>query len=375
MLTPRKVKFTTQCLTLACAMALAASTTRADEQIHTYTVPKDHPALAPTQTQLGASAPASDIPISAAPIQWTLPDGWQELAPDSIRLGNFAVPGKDGGKAAVAVTSFPGSVGTELANFNRWRGQVGLAPVEADGMSSQPVTVDAIEGKLFDVAGASQRIVVAMIPRNGATWFFKMIGDAPTVAAANPAFLDFLKSVHFKGAPDAASAADPHAGLPGFHHPQAEAGAAAAAADAPVIAPKWDVPRDWVEQSPGPMIFKSFALSDSASGKADVTVSFFPGDVGGVAANVNRWRGQLGLPPVDASQLAGATESLDTAGGKATLVDLSGTDKKTGNPARLVGVIVPHGDNTWFYKMWGDGSLVAKDKDSFVQFVKSVHYP
>ena len=33
--------------------------------------------------------------------------------------------------------------------------------------------------------------------------------------------------------------------------------------------------------------------------KADVTVSIFPNDTGGVVANVNRWRTQVGLPETD----------------------------------------------------------------------------
>jgi hypothetical protein len=35
-------------------------------------------------------------------------------------------------------------------------------------------------------------------------------------------------------------------------------------------------------------------------GKAEVTVSAFPGDTGGLLANLNRWRGQIGLEPVQA---------------------------------------------------------------------------
>jgi hypothetical protein len=61
--------------------------------------------------------------------------------------------------------------------------------------------------------------------------------------------------------------------------------------------------------------------------------------------------------------------------GKATLVDFIGTDKKTGQPERLVAAIVPHGGNTWFYKLMGNGKVVGGQKDSFVQFVKTVHYP
>ena len=37
--------------------------------------------------------------------------------------------------------------------------------------------------------------------------------------------------------------------------------------------------------------------------------------------------------------------------------------------------MVPHGDNTWFYKLSGDGPVVGEEMEEFVKFVKTVHYP
>ena len=329
-----------------------------------------------TQTQPTAGSP--DIPINAAPIHWTLPAGWEEKPPDGIRLGSFAIKGENGGMASVAITSFPGAVGTELDNVNRWRRELTLEPVGVGDVVSKPVTVDSTEGKLYDLAGKSAQTVVAMIPRNGSSWFIKLRGDPATVTAAKPVFLEFLKSIHFGGeAGEAAlggaapAGVDPHAGLglQGLPTP------AAAAPEAATDGPKWNVPPQWAETPPRAMIFKGFEAVGDAGAKAEITVSFFPGDVGGVLGNVNRWRGQMGQPPVEASQLDGVTESVATLGGSATMVDFMGTDAKTGQPARLVGVIVPHGDNTWFYKMMGDAKVVKGQKDTFVQFVKTVHYP
>ena len=45
---------------------------------------------------------------------------------------------------------------------------------------------------------------------------------------------------------------------------------------------------------------------------------------GGELANVNRWRGQLRLPPTDAQQLSGESKSIDLEGSTATLVNLVG---------------------------------------------------
>ncbi len=342
---------------VACAVLVVDLNCHADDQIRYYTVPKEHPAAPAAETQPAQAAP--DIPVNSAPLHWTVPGSWQQLPPDGIRLGNFAVPGKDGGKAAVAITSFPGSVGTELDNVNRWRQQLGLASVDQSGVSSESVSVDTSDGKLFDLSGSTARTVVAMVRQNGATWFFKMNGDSGAVAEAKPAFMEFLKSVHFAGGSDAAAAATEPA--------------AQAAPTADSNSPKWSVPSDWVEKTPGPMLFKSFSIADAAGANAAVTVSFFPGDVGGTLANVNRWRGQMGLSSVEEDHLESVAEKLETAGGKATLVDIDGVGAKAGQ--RLVAAIVPHGENRWFYKLLGDKALVGKEKDSFVNFVKTVQYP
>jgi len=104
---------------------------------------------------------------------------------------------------------------------------------------------------------------------------------------------------------------------------------------------------------------------------AAVNVSTSAGDGGGLAANVNRWRGQLGLPPI--SEIL--TAPLDVAGGKAQLVEMSGTNAQTGQPSQLVAVIVSQPDQTWFYKLMGDAKVVAGQKDAFKQFVQSAKYP
>jgi hypothetical protein len=56
------------------------------------------------------------------------------------------------------------------------------------------------------------------------------------------------------------------------------------------------------------------------------------------------------------------------------LVDMSGTDMKSGGKTRLVGVIVPKGQQTWFYKLMGPAPLVEQQKDTFTKFVRGVKY-
>jgi len=347
---------------------------RRDDQIQTYTAPKDNqPPPPPSQSQPAPGmsmmgADASAVPVNSAPIHWTTPPGWKEMPPTSIRLGNFVVPGPGDKKAEVTITSFPGDVGGALANVNRWRREVGLADIAENEIVSEKAVVDSNEGKLYEMAGATERTVVAMIPRAGASWFFKMRGDSEVVAGAKPAFLEFLKSVHF-GAGDApAMPSNLHASM------GMGAGMGMPAAVESGDQPKWNAPANWAETPPGAMILKSYSVSGDAGQKAVVTISALGGEGGGTLANVNRWRGQLSLPEVAEDGLPKITQSLDVLGGKATLVDLSGTDA-AGQPSRMVAVIVPHGGQTWFYKLTGSGAVVAHEKDAFTQFVQTVRYP
>ena len=91
------------------------------------------------------------------------------------------------------------------------------------------------------------------------------------------------------------------------------------------------------------------------------------GDGGGLPSNVNRWRGQLGLGPQSEAELGQAISAIDTSGGKASFIDLSGKDARTGQDARLVGAIVAQGGRTWFYKLMGNDQVVSSQKRRFHQ--------
>jgi len=87
-------------------------------------------------------------------------------------------------------------------------------------------------------------------------------------------------------------------------------------------------------------------------------------------ANVNRWRGQIGLAPVAAEEIAGLTTKVTVAGEAATQVDF----KNVASGARMIVVTVPHAGNSWFYKLTGDATLVEAQKTDFTKFVQSVKY-
>lgn len=120
------------------------------------------------------------------------------------------------------------------------------------------------------------------------------------------------------------------------------------------------------------MVLASYNIS-AKEGSPTVTVSMFPGDVGGVLANVNRWRGQLGQPATTEADLPKLLQPIELPDAQGTLVDFVGTNSKTSQPARMIGVIVPRDGNSWFYKMTGDIETVAAEKSRFIEFIGHAH--
>src|SRR5208283_5896950 len=91
-----------------------------------------NPSLPPGHPDI-SSAPGTSLPATPRTglpqLTWTTPPGWTELPAGEMRVASFKVTGADGKQADVSVIPLPGGAGGDFSNVNRWRGQVGLAPV------------------------------------------------------------------------------------------------------------------------------------------------------------------------------------------------------------------------------------------------------
>jgi hypothetical protein len=314
-----------------------------------------------------------------------LPEGWQEVPAGEMRVASFHVTGKNGKSAEVGVFPLPGMAGSDLANVNRWRGQVGQPDITEAELSkvAEPVQVAGQAGQLFDQAGTNpssgdkSRILAAVLRREGTAWFFKMTGDEELVGQQKPAFIEFLKSYSFPQTSAASDSAGPQE-LPPSHPPiSGVSGTAAqpsAAESSSENKPDWQVPAGWKEIPGGGFLVAKFQIAGTDGAQAAVNVSMSAGDGGGLAANVNRWRGQLGLTPLGLNELNLQMQTLDVANGKAMFIDMNGTDARTQQKARLFGAVVPQEKQTWFYKLMGDEKVVAREKDAFTKFVQNAKY-
>jgi len=138
--------------------------------------------------------------------------------------------------------------------------------------------------------------------------------------------------------------------------------------------PIWTVPAGWQEGQLAQFLVAKYVIAGPNGAQAAVNVSSLAGDGGGLLPNVNRWRAQLGLAPLAEADLANLP-LIEASGSKATLIEFSGTDGRTGKPSKLIGLVLPLGGQTWFYKLMGDAELVAQQKDALIQFVQSAKYP
>lgn len=165
------------------------------------TLPDGHPPIGSTAAPSGMPDMASTaVPTGNAHVTWTAPAHWTAKAASAMRKGSYAIKGA-GGEADLSITAFPGDTGGLLANLNRWRGQIGLAPLTAAELDANLAHLDAngLHFEVVDFAGAANgaptRILGAVLARPGETWFFKLMGPDALVAGEKPAFTGFLQTV------------------------------------------------------------------------------------------------------------------------------------------------------------------------------------
>lgn len=351
------------------------------DQVKVQEVPKDsEPPTQPSVVSPSAPSmpanPHAGMDVSgdtAQPqLKWTLPSGWQDKPLSQFRIASFDAKGKDGQVADVSIIPMP-ATGREVDLVNMWRQQMQLPAVtdtDAD-KTAQAVPVGSEQGKMFEFASAQSmaggtqkgRMIVAMLIHGDTSFFFKMTGADSAVTEQKPSFLGFLKSISFQAAP-AVAMSNPHAS--GGADPMSPAEAA------PVSVP--GLPDGWKEIPNPPMLLAKYIIQGSGNAKAEVNISALGGTGGAfVMMNINRWRGQLSLPPLSEEDFSKETRTMDLPGGKATLVDLTGTDK-TGKSSRLIGIIAPQTDQTWFYKLMGDPQVVEQQKDAFTKFIQTAKF-
>jgi hypothetical protein len=223
----------------------------------------------------------------------------------------------------------PGGDAYLKSNIDRWRGQLGLPPYAGDDWKQR--AIDAGEVREANAAG-SRFVLVQLSGQDPA-------GERLAMLAAivpRPGSVDLVSS-----RPSQPMASE---GEPGG-------------------APTYTAPAEWT--SAPPRQFQT-ALWTVGADEQKLEISLSQSG-GSMEANLQRWRTQVGDDPNGAAEPA--TESISVGGASATRVELKGAEKS------ILGVIVPRGETSWFFKMMGPAALVDQERERFQAFIDSVQFP
>ena len=303
------------------------------------------------------AAPHGMPPVTAtAPIT---PPNWEPQLLSQMRQASFLVKSDNGAVADISFVSLGTAAGNVLDNVNRWLSQLEQPPITEQklGDIAQRLTTSLGEVTIVDLAGLPKdadpakdgRIIAAMTTTGSSTLFFKMRGNAELTKAQKSDFIKWVAAV-----------------CNGQTETQSPKMAAMPPRDAGAPQIKWNTPEGWTEVPPSSMRYASFGASDGNGGKIDISVVTFPGDGGSDADNVNRWRGQIGLPPLDENAVTSQVAPLKTAEATFSTTDI------TGPKARTIAAWTRGDGRVWFFKATGPSAAVEKEKPNFVKFIKSV---
>jgi len=137
----------------------------------------------------------------------------------------------------------------------------------------------------------------------------------------------------------------------------------------PPIPLAWTTPAGWEELKGTGMRLVTFKVDGQ-----ECTILTFPGDVGGDAANIRRWLGQVGVTVAEDALAAfvAAPEPLSTEGGfPCRLFDFDSLIPDESGKGMLA-AIIPVDDHTAFVKLMGQASVVNSQKAAFIALCQSI---
>ena len=248
--------------------------------------------------------------------QWTLPEGWRQLAGNEMRHATIVLSGEP--SLEMSVTKFASRQDLSPAdqvvmNINRWRGQLSLPPIEDEDLGSQTEKLELGDAVAY--------------------WLNIVGRPQPKPAAMN---LPPMQASREKSAP------------------------AAPAVEKPTL--QFDKPVEWTEGPPAAFAAVSLQVTDEDK-KAMITVTRAGGNP---LLNVNRWRGQVGLSPLTEEELAKTARKVPVGRFEGNLYEMATGERS------IFGVIVEDQGQMWFIKLMGDAPLVERERTRFDEFLKSL---
>ena len=244
---------------------------------------------------------------------WTNPEGWETKPGGSLR---FATVVKTDSPLELTISKLANQANQDefiLMNVNRWRGQVSLPPIDLATMKKDAIEVETV----------SNPELKALV--------FNLAGTAPSRGGGPPM-------------------------MGGMRQPPATTRSDEV---------KFELPTGWQQSSNDSLSMFAFAVGEGADA-SKVTITKMAVIPNLVRLNMNRWRGQVGLPDLTPEQMDSELVQLKFAEGTASYLKMPGEERS------VLGVIADRRGEAWFIKMIGPTEAVADQEAGFRSFVESI---
>lgn len=299
---------------------------------------------------------------------YDVPEGWTDAPASAMRPVNLLVAGNP--QAECYLSALSGDGGGLLANVNRWRAQMELAPIDEAELAALPKTSllgkDAVSVSLqgtFKGMGGDKNeagflLAGVLAVNSGQSYFLRMTGPSALIEAELPKFEQLRDSLEVSQEPAMSAAAT--------------MGGADAAHGAHEATFQWDVPAGWVQGPDKPMRLATFAAQDAT---CEFRLFALGGAAGGAEMNLNRWREQMAQPPLSGDEIA-ALPRWPVLGKEAVYIeiqgDYTGMSGETESDRTFLGLVCTLEGQTLFAIMVGPRDRMAHETENFAAFCKSL---
>ena len=292
-------------------------------------------------------------------VSWVMPEQWGENPGMSgMMAGSFHIKTPLGPRGRIGVMPFRESVETtqivnmfarELGHpdYNESSVQPLIAHKKLGDRSFEVIRLEDMSGE----EGPPKTALLALYRHNAQTWLFPFIADRVLVDKELENFYSFLQSTTLRAGKTPVRAIAPSL-------PPAQPASSG-------HQPTWDAPEHWERKPATQMRVGNYAVSNEAGEALDFSITSFPGEVGGILANVNRWLGQVGMSPTDEQGLSQylSDRMIDEKPAKLVLAE---SDEQA-----LYAAILLHKGRSWFLKLMGDVNLARAEKENFLGLIDS----
>jgi hypothetical protein len=137
------------------------------------------------------------------------------------------------------------------------------------------------------------------------------------------------------------------------------------AAPAPAAARSFEaeLPAGWTEKPGSGMRMVSYAIEGTSIDFYLISLS-----MGDVPSNVNRWRGQVGLPPASAEEISGEVEVLQVDGREVKYIEIYNEEGGSG----IIAAIIDFSPTYWYFTAKGTVEELKAHAADIRRFLQSL---